>query len=238
MQKPVLLAAAAIAAVLTSHALAHVTLETEKAPADSTYKAVLRVGHGCEGKPTTTLRVKIPEGVIAAKPMPKPGWQLATITRTYEKTYDYFGTPLSEGVTEITWTGGELPDEWYDEFVFRARLAGFAPGTVVYFPVVQECAGGSTAGSRSRARQDRRRLRGTRTRRDHRRAAGALTGRRRRGEGPRVPPEPGHAPPGMRGKSPGRRELTRLRRAGMSPIWFDHVGAEEGPPVRAVARRP
>ena len=32
---------------------AHITLETEKAPPDSTYKAVLRVGHGCEGKPTT-----------------------------------------------------------------------------------------------------------------------------------------------------------------------------------------
>jgi uncharacterized protein YcnI len=135
--------AAALLCLATKGAFAHVTLETEKAPPNSTYKAVLRVGHGCEGKPTTAIRVKIPEGVFAVKPMPKPGWQLATTKGKYAKTYDNYGTPLSEGVTEIAWTGGELPDEWYDEFVFRGRLADFALGTIVYFPVVQECPDGA-----------------------------------------------------------------------------------------------
>ena len=115
----------------------------KRRPPNSTYKAVLRVGHGCEGKPTTAIRVKIPEGVIAVKPMPKPGWQLATTKGKYAKPYDYYGTPLTEGVTEVAWTGGELPDEWYDEFVLRGQLTGFAPGTVVYFPVVQECTDGA-----------------------------------------------------------------------------------------------
>jgi uncharacterized protein YcnI len=87
--------------------------------------------------------MKIPEGVFAVKPMPKPGWQLATTKGKYERTYDNFGTPVSEGVTEVAWSGGELPDEWYDEFVFRGRLADFAPGTVVHFPVVQECPDGA-----------------------------------------------------------------------------------------------
>ena len=67
--------------------------------------------------------MKIPEGVIAVKPMPKPGWQLATAKGKYARAYDYYGTPLTEGVTEIAWTGGELPDDWYDEFVFRGSLA-------------------------------------------------------------------------------------------------------------------
>jgi uncharacterized protein YcnI len=138
----VLLTAGLLTLAATSAALAHVTLEIEEAPANSAYKAVLRVGHGCEGKPTTAIRVRIPEGVIAAKPMPKPGWQLATTKGKYAATYDYFGTPVSEGVTEIGWSGGSLPDEWYDEFTFRARLTGFPPGTVVHFPVVQECAEG------------------------------------------------------------------------------------------------
>ena len=123
---------------------AHITLDNQQAPVKSTYKAVLRVGHGCEGgKPTTAIRVRIPEGVIAVKPMPKPGWRLAIVKGKYAKTYDYYGTPLGEGVTEVAWTGGELPDEWYDEFVFRGRLADFAPGTIVYFPVVQECPDGA-----------------------------------------------------------------------------------------------
>jgi uncharacterized protein YcnI len=137
-------ALAALALVAsTTGAFAHATLEVAEAPANSTYKAVLRVPHGCEGKPTTTVRVKIPEGVIVAKPMPKAGWDLATVTGKYAKTYDYYGTPVSEGVTEVVWSDGNLPDDWYDEFVVRVRLTDFAPGTAVYFPTVQECPDGA-----------------------------------------------------------------------------------------------
>jgi uncharacterized protein YcnI len=132
----------AFALLAVGDAAAHVTLETAEAPANSTYKAVVRVPHGCEGKPTVAVRVRVPEGVIAVKPMPKPGWQLSTVKDKYQNSYDYFGSQLSEGVVEVIWSGGELPDEWYDEFVFRGRLTAFEPGTVVYFPVVQECADG------------------------------------------------------------------------------------------------
>jgi uncharacterized protein YcnI len=121
---------------------AHVTLETAKAPPETTYKAVLRVGHGCEGHPTTAIRVRIPDGVIAVKPMPKPGWTIEIKKAAYERPYDYFGETLTEGVTEIGWSGGELPDEYYDEFVFRGRLTDFEPGTVLTFPIVQECTEG------------------------------------------------------------------------------------------------
>jgi uncharacterized protein YcnI len=131
--------AAAFAMAAAGAAEAHVTLETAEAPA-GTYKAVLRVPHGCDGEATLKLRVQIPEGMIAVKPMPKPGWQLETVTGKYARAYDSYGSPVTEGVTEIDWTG-ELPDAWYDEFVFRGTLAdSLAPGTVVYFPVVQECA--------------------------------------------------------------------------------------------------
>jgi uncharacterized protein YcnI len=71
--------AALCGALLTAPHLtvAHVYLETAEAPANGSYKAVLRVPHASDGKPTIGLRVQIPEGVIAVKPMPKPGWQLA-----------------------------------------------------------------------------------------------------------------------------------------------------------------
>lgn len=138
-----LLGAGLLTLAVAGTAFAHATLETAEAPANSTYKAVVRIGHGCEGKPTQAVRVRIPEGVVAAKPMPKSGWQLATTKGAYAKSYDYFGTPLAEGVTEIAWTAGDLPDEWYDEFIFRARLTDFPEGSVVYFPVVQECADGA-----------------------------------------------------------------------------------------------
>jgi periplasmic copper chaperone A len=134
-----IIAGAALAALVLP-AAAHVTLETQEAKIGSSYKAVLRVPHGCEGTATTTVRVKIPDGVIGVKPMPKPGWTISTSTGKYGKTYDYFHAKLSEGVTEISWSGGKLPDAWYDEFVFQGFLAtDLEPGTSIYFPVVQEC---------------------------------------------------------------------------------------------------
>lgn len=121
-------------------ALAHVTLEGKEAPVGSTYKAVLRVPHGCEGKPTNVVRVQIPEGVIAVKPQPKPGWQLQKIRGVYAKTYDYYGTPTGEGVKEVVWSGGNLGDDEYDEFVLRGYLTtDLKVGETLYFPVVQEC---------------------------------------------------------------------------------------------------
>lgn len=120
-------------------AFAHATLETELVPADSTYKAVIRIGHGCEGEATTTVRVQIPEGLFVAKPMPKAGWDVQLVEGDYAQAYDYFGTEVTSGVKEIVWTGGSLPDNFYDEFVFRARVAPLEPGTMLVIPVVQEC---------------------------------------------------------------------------------------------------
>lgn len=135
--------AALAAAVMAGPALAHVTLETQQAPVGSTYKAVLRVPHGCNGAATTRVRIRIPDGVIAVKPMPKPGWTLETTKGKYGKAYDYYGTPTAEGVTEVSWSGGKLPDEHYDEFVLRAYLtADLKPETTLHVPVVQECEGG------------------------------------------------------------------------------------------------
>lgn len=133
-----------LAALPTAPVLAHVTLEVDTAKANSTYKAVLRVGHGCNGEATNTLRVQIPDGVIAVKPMPKPGWTLTTVTGVHGKTHDYFGKPMAEGVREIIWTGGALPDGQYDEFVFQARLTGdVAEAGTLFFPTIQECATGT-----------------------------------------------------------------------------------------------
>ncbi|TIT47903.1 MAG: DUF1775 domain-containing protein [Mesorhizobium sp.] len=120
-----LLAAGAFLVLGTNAAFPHITLETQEAAVGSTYKAVLRVPHGCDGKATTAVRVQIPEGVIAGK---------------YEKSYQLYGQAVTDGVKEIDWSGGNLPDEFYDEFVFRATLTADLPaGQKLYFPVVQEC---------------------------------------------------------------------------------------------------
>jgi periplasmic copper chaperone A len=130
----------AIAALAVSPANAHITLENREATIGSSYKAVFTVPHGCAGSATIKVRVQIPEGVIAAKPMPKPGWNLEVIKGKYANDYDFHGAKLSEGVKEVVWSGGKLADENYDEFVISTFLAGnLKPNTMLYFPTVQEC---------------------------------------------------------------------------------------------------
>jgi uncharacterized protein YcnI len=123
-----------------SSANAHVTLENRQATVGGYYKAVFTVPHGCAGSATVKIRVQIPEGVIGVKPMPKAGWNLETIKGKYAAEYDYHGSKLSEGVTEVAWSGGKLADDNYDEFVVTTFLSGgLKPNTTLYFPVVQEC---------------------------------------------------------------------------------------------------
>ena len=73
-------AACALTAVSIVTAHAHATLEVQQAPANSYYKVVLRTPHGCSGSPTIAVRLQIPEGVTGAKPQPKWGWELETVT--------------------------------------------------------------------------------------------------------------------------------------------------------------
>ena len=135
----------ALALLTASPALSHVTLEQREAPVGASYKIVLRVPHGCDGTATTKLTVQIPEGVISVKPMVKPGWTLAVKRGAYAKPYSYLhGAKLTEGPKEISWSGGNLPDAYYDEFVLTTFIAGeLKAGDMLYFPVVQECEKGA-----------------------------------------------------------------------------------------------
>lgn len=136
---PGALIAALSAGLGAAPAAAHVTLEKAESTTGAYYKAVLKVGHGCQGSPTTALKVTIPDGLVAAKPMPKAGWTVATETGAYARAYAFHGKDVKEGVTSISWTGGPLPDGQYDEFVFVAYLAPEAGARNVPIPVVQTC---------------------------------------------------------------------------------------------------
>jgi periplasmic copper chaperone A len=143
MIRTLIMASTALAIGATT-GFAHITLENTEAHVGGSYKAVFRVGHGCEGKPTKVVKLQIPEGVISAKPMPKPGWTVEKVKGAYGKSYTYFDSEVKEGIKEITWKGGSLPDDEYDEFVVRVYLTTDLPvGQMLYFPIVQECPDGA-----------------------------------------------------------------------------------------------
>ncbi len=138
-------AALLLVPLLASAASAHALLERKEAAPNAAYRGVVQIMHGCDGQPTTRVSVSIPEGVTGAKPMPKPGWTIATTRSAYAKPYPSFHGTVTEGVTTITWSGGSLPDDQVDEFTFFARVSdAFEPGATIYFPVEQDCPGGGT----------------------------------------------------------------------------------------------
>ncbi|NCT82830.1 MAG: YcnI family protein [Comamonadaceae bacterium] len=124
---------------------AHITLEQPEAAAGSSYRAVFKVGHGCEGGAATKeIVVTLPEGLRGAKPMPKPGWTLSTRRRALQTPDDSHGKPVTDELAEVRWTAdgeaNQLPDAWYDEFILRATLPA-APGELA-FAVRQVCTRG------------------------------------------------------------------------------------------------
>ncbi len=65
-----------------------------------------------EDVPTVGLRLLIPEGLQSVRPNAKPGWKIEL-----KKS----GEGEEAKVTEIIWTGGSIPAEQRDEFVFSAQ---------------------------------------------------------------------------------------------------------------------
>lgn len=136
--------ATAVALATALPAAAHVVLDETSADAGSYFKAVFRVPHGCEGSPTTAISILIPEGVISVKPQPKPGWTVTTEIAPYAETYEIHGKPVTEGVVKVTWEGGPLADDMFDEFAFMTKLPGDPEVMMLFFPVEQVCEKGST----------------------------------------------------------------------------------------------
>jgi uncharacterized protein YcnI len=130
------------ALVLAAPAAAHVTANPATAPSDGFAVIAFRVPHGCEGSPTTSLTVQIPEGVVNVKPEAVAGWQVATKIGQYAEPVELFGEQVTEGVKEVTWSGGSLPDNQFLDFGLSVKLPPLAPGTKLNFPAIQRCAKG------------------------------------------------------------------------------------------------
>lgn len=142
----VTLCAALLASVSTVPAYAHTSFVNPTAEQESTIVAALQVPHGCDGGlPTTEVRIQLPEGFISAKPQPKAGWDIEIIKDYYNKSYINHGTEVKSGPIEIRWTGGDLPDAYYDTFNVQGKISGVDAGTSLPFKVTQICGDKGTA---------------------------------------------------------------------------------------------
>lgn len=123
----------------TTAVLAHATFANEPAAVGSYVAATLQVPHGCDGKATNEVQIKLPEGFISAKPMAKPGWEIEVIEGDYQNAYDNHGKQVKSGPVEIRFKNGELPDNFYDTFTVYGKIAAGDPAVGLAFPTVQLC---------------------------------------------------------------------------------------------------
>jgi uncharacterized protein YcnI len=142
MRKALLLVTGIAALVAIPVAAAHIGPTPSSAPAGNTTIVGFAVGHGCEGSPTRQVTIQIPAGVTAAKPRPKPGWTISIKRgKLPQPVKDFAGNTVTTGVLEVTWTGGPLPDAYFDTFDIRLGMPD-TPGKTIYFKTIQRCSKG------------------------------------------------------------------------------------------------
>jgi uncharacterized protein YcnI len=106
-----------------SPAAAHVVLAVPSHAPDSDYVAAFKIGHGCEGSPTISLRVEFPEEIAVTDVPDMPGWLVSR-----DETGGRIAAATWEGRLEATASA---------EFLVEMRLP--AREGLVYFPAIQSC---------------------------------------------------------------------------------------------------
>jgi uncharacterized protein YcnI/copper(I)-binding protein len=139
MNTKLIIASSLMALSSAGSALAHASFANAPVPVGSYVAATLQVPHGCDGKATNEVQIKLPEGFISAKPMVKPGWEIEVITGDYQNSYDNHGKEVKSGPVEIRFKNGDLPDNFYDTFTVYGKVAAGDPATDLAFPTIQLC---------------------------------------------------------------------------------------------------
>ncbi len=91
------------------------------------------------------MTVIIPDGVLSVKPRPVPGWTITINQKPLVPAIkDSHGNTINTTVSSVSWTGGNLPDAWYEDFSIQMKLPKLDDGTKLYWPVYQMCVNGES----------------------------------------------------------------------------------------------
>jgi uncharacterized protein YcnI len=139
-------ATAALALALATPAGAHVGATVSDASAGAFAVATFSVPHGCEGSPTTTIEIQVPESVLSVTPTRNPYYEVAsTIEQLDDPVTDGHGNEVTERTASIVYTAdAPLPDGQRDTFELSFQVPD-AEGEVLSFPTIQTCEQGETA---------------------------------------------------------------------------------------------
>jgi uncharacterized protein YcnI len=109
---------AAIVLLVPAAASAHVTVNPSEAPKGGFSKLSFRVPNEKDDASTTQVEVNFPEDAPIAfvSVRPVPGWEASVETTPLETPVEAEGTEITEAVSKITWSGGEIAPGQFQEF--------------------------------------------------------------------------------------------------------------------------
>ena len=140
-------------------ACAHAVLDRSLVAPGQTVPLVIAIEHGCNGSPTNSVRVVIPDGMLVVKAGQAQGFRVETRSGPFERAWRGPQTSVSEGVKEIIWSGGSLADKTRGEFPVEIHISADLPTNgILPLPIIQSCQNGENAWTEQAATADARAL--------------------------------------------------------------------------------
>ena len=126
---------------------AHVSIEEEAVEAGSFAVVTFSVPHGCDGSPTTQVRIQMDESIPTVTPTINANWTVDKVMEPLDTPIaGSHGEQLTERVSEVVYTAiTPLADGYRDTFELGIEVPGDAVGQTLYFPTIQTCQVGETA---------------------------------------------------------------------------------------------
>ncbi len=126
-------------------ASAHVNATASETAAGAYSLVTFSVAHGCDGSPTTSLTITLPQELSDATPTVNPNWTISTAVEKLDTPRTLAnGSKVSERMKSITYTAKTpLADHQRDTFTLSVQLPDTA-GTTLNFPTLQSCETGQT----------------------------------------------------------------------------------------------
>jgi uncharacterized protein YcnI len=145
MSRTSIIAMGALSALALTPAAAgaHVTVHPNSIPAGAFATVEIRVPSEEPTAATTSLRVKLPEGVAYAAGSPVPGWTFKAKTKKLAQPLTTDDGTVSSEVTEIAYSGGRILAGQLQSFPLTVSIPAAAKaGDTLTFPTVQTYANG------------------------------------------------------------------------------------------------
>ena len=140
--------AAAAMFIAVGAASAHVGFTADNTAAGGWAMLQFTVPHGCEGKGTTKIEIKLPEeyNFPYVTPFESNGWVASKTMRKLDKPIKAEHGDVSEVTDTIVYTrsGAALPDKIGSAMLVSIQWPADAAGKELYLPIAQTCEGGAS----------------------------------------------------------------------------------------------